>query len=127
MGKKRILIVEDDETLNDIYRISFGKVAEFEVDLTKSVKEANIAIKQHQPDAIILDLLLPGDVGLSLLKQLQEEGLVNKIPVLVATNMNDFNLINRALKLGARDYFVKSESQVEDLINECKNLLDIAD
>lgn len=127
MPTGRILIVEDDEMLNDIYRIGFReKLPDINLDVVRTVDEANAARAKNVPNLVILDLLLPGHSGFALLKELHDEGLTKTIPVLVATNFYEVKLINKALELGARDYIVKSRVVTDDLVERCKKMLESA-
>ena len=120
----KILIVEDDEMLSDVYRLKFEETNEFEIQIAKDGKQALDMMQQFSPDMVVLDLLMPTVDGYEVLETWYKEGLTKNTPILVATNVSDFASIQRAMKLGATDYFVKSEVMTEELIARCKEILD---
>jgi DNA-binding response OmpR family regulator len=82
---------------------------------TDGKKGLDVALKEH-PDLIILDLLMPHMNGLEMLKQLRASDWGKTVPVVVATNVVDIPALNECLESGAEDYFVKSETELADLV-----------
>jgi DNA-binding response OmpR family regulator len=120
---KKILIVEDDELIADAYRMRLTHDDEFSVQIATSAEDCDKKLQSSTPDLIILDILMPGVDGFELLEKWHKSGLVKKIPVVVATNLNNVESINKALALGARTYFVKSNVLPDDLVKHCQQVL----
>ena len=76
-------------------------------------------IKEH-PDIILLDILLPKMDGLIMLKKLREDEWGKNVPVIILTNLRNSERLSRALELGARDYLVKSDWRIDDVISKVK-------
>ena len=74
MSKKKVMLVLDDETgILGIFEELMG--SEFEIHCCKSVSEAKNILKEHKPDIMFLDYLVNGEVGVSLIDEVQKENL----------------------------------------------------
>lgn len=100
----KILIVEDDAVLCEVLKTVLEKNG-FAVDLTSNGEEGLHMAEQYLPDAMILDIMLPGLDGLSVLKRLRENNL--NIPVLLLTDKTKVENRIEGLDLGADDYLPK--------------------
>lgn len=119
----KILIVEDEEILltalseelkNEGFNIVGAK------DGVEGVEKAQV----EKPDLILLDLVMPRLDGIGALKQLKEGEQTKDIPVVILTNLSDYDKISDALTLGAMDYLVKANYRLEDLVNKVKTVLE---
>jgi DNA-binding response OmpR family regulator len=117
----RVLIVEDDQFLIDAYRAKFGHINNIDIDFARDGDEAFDKIKQNKPDSVILDLLLPNLDGFGLLKKLREERI--EVPILVASNLDSQDSIKKAMDLGAKDYFIKSNASIQDIVQKVMNIM----
>lgn len=113
---KKVLVIEDEQAFSKVYKENLEDKA-CEVLVANDLDEAERSVRENKPNMIILDLALPSGNGLELLEKWSNEGLTTKVPVIVATNSDDTGDVNRALTHGARDYFVKSDITVENMIN----------
>lgn len=82
VGRKRILIVEDDLPLRGMLSVALRRRG-FQVLLAGDGTEAHRAIKIHQPNLMLLDLMMPGENGWDLLQKMQETGITGTIPTIV--------------------------------------------
>lgn len=119
--KKKILLIEDDKALCQIYRLDL-EIAGFEVEEAHDGKVGLVYALNHQPDLIILDLMLPGVNGLELLGVIKEKETTKGIPVLVLTNLSGEE-IEEAKKIGARECFLKITVTPKGLTEEVKKIL----
>ena len=85
MTTKRILIVDDDERIREVVRMCLNKLAKWQVIIATSGQEAIQAATDEQPDAILLDVSMPGMNGIETLQQLQLKDLTKSIPVIFLT------------------------------------------
>ncbi|MBE6089335.1 MAG: response regulator transcription factor [Clostridium beijerinckii] len=106
--KINILIVEDDEAISNLIRISLG-MAGYKCKQVFDGMEAFNLIKQESFDLIIMDIMLPGIDGFELMKRIR--GL--NIPVIFLTAKNGLADKITGLKSGAEDYIVKPFETVE--------------
>lgn len=115
---KIVLLVEDNDFIRKMYQFKLAKSG-IDVVETSDGESALKAIKDHTPDVVLLDIMMPGISGIDVLKKLKEDGLVPKLPVIVLTNVMNQSSIKQAKELGAKDYIVKTDltpSQVLDKI-----------
>ncbi len=85
MTSKRILVVDDEERIREVVRMCLVKLAQWEVMEAGSGEEAIQAAIAHVPDAILLDVSMPGMNGLETLQQLQRHPKTASIPVIFLT------------------------------------------
>jgi len=119
---KKILVVEDDQFLANAYRIKLQKVG-FEVIIVVDGTEALEKIKSQNFDLVILDLIIPKIDGFGVLTEIRSQEKYKTLPVLVASNLSQMEDINRALKLGANDFIVKSDISLDALIEKINKLI----
>lgn len=117
-----ILLVEDDESLIDVYSIML-KHENFTVITARNGEEGLIIAKTQKPDLILLDIMMPKMNGLQALEILKSEEVTKNIPVLILSNIAESNQEENALKLGAQKYIVKSEYLPNELIKIIKDSL----
>lgn len=119
--KKKILLIEDDEALCQIYRLNF-EMAGFEFEEAHDGKVGLVYALGHKPDLVILDLMLPGVNGLELIKILKEKEHTQNIPILVLTNLTGEET-EEAKNLGACACFLKAETSPAKLIEEVVKII----
>lgn len=122
MNMKKILIVEDEKILREMYRDKFIQ-AGFEVILAFSAEEGIEVIAKEKPDLILLDILLPRANGINFLERIKKEAEFNSIPVVAFSNYDDQKAKEDALKLGAKDYLIKTNYTPQEIIEKIKNYL----
>ncbi len=116
---KRILLVEDEDMIREMYQLALSQ-AGFEVE---SVADGQIAVETLSQDSnfdiILLDVMLPGLDGISVLKALRDQNLpAAQIPVFLLTNLGLEDLVKEALELGAKKYLIKSNVLPQQIIEE---------
>lgn len=112
---KKILVAEDDKFLASAYKVKLTKTG-FEVRMATDGAEAIEILKQFQPDVILLDLIMPVMDGFTTLENIKSNPVWAKIPVLVASNLGQKEDLEKAKKLGAAGYVVKSDMSIDDLV-----------
>ena len=106
---KKILIIEDDTLFGDIYREQFTQ-AGFDVIIALNGEVGLAKAKSEMPDVILLDLVLSHMTGFQVLQGIEADPQTKKIPVFVVTNLGQESDMARAKQLGARGFFVKSNT-----------------
>lgn len=107
--KHKVLIVEDNEQLCKDFTEMFNLI--FEIQTCNSAEKAIELIERFDPDIIILDLILSGELdGLSLLRFLKSDSKYKIIPVIILSGMDLEEQILLSLELGACDYMIKPQS-----------------
>lgn len=122
MDKKRILIVEDDKFLGSLLARKLEK-EEFIVSLATNGVEALNKINESLPNLILLDLILPNMNGFEILEILKKNQKTKDTPVIILSNLGQKEDIEKSLKLGAADYFVKAYSTPQEIVEKIKIFL----
>jgi DNA-binding response OmpR family regulator len=115
----RILLVEDNKPLARALKTGLQEES-FAVDTAQDGEEAAYKARTTNYDIIILDIMLPGEDGLSLLKRWRTEGMKTHVLVLTARDTVDDKV--RGLDMGADDYLTKP-FQLEELLARLRALL----
>lgn len=120
-NKPTILLVEDDPFLSSVLRMKLEKES-FKVVRASDGEEAlNFLTEQSvKPDLILLDLILPKKNGFEVLETIRQDPLLEKLPVIIISNLGQPSDIERGKALGVIDYFIKARLSVEELVNKVK-------
>lgn len=110
-----ILIAEDDQLIGQAYQA--GLQAEgYTVNWVKDGVEALQKMTEEKPDILLLDLRMPKKDGFVVLEEMNTTGLIKTIPVIVTSNMDQKTDLDRCHKLGVKDYLVKANSSITDVV-----------
>jgi DNA-binding response OmpR family regulator len=122
-NKTKILVVEDEAILLTALSEEL-KIKGFLVVGAHDGMDGLEKTKSEQPDLILLDLVMPKLDGIATLKQLKSNPETQGIPVVILTNLSDYDKISEALSLGAKDYLVKANYRLEDLVGKIQAVLE---
>ena len=118
--KLKVLLIEDEKEVAELYRLKLSldgysvEVAENgEIGLKKALSE--------DPELIFLDIKMPGMDGFEVLKHLRENEITKKTPVVILSNFDEQEMIEKGLTLGANEYLIKSQFTPADLSAKAKN------
>ncbi len=114
----KILLVDDDSFLLNMYSLKFGKNG-FDVTATQSSHEALEKLKAgYLPDIMMLDIIMPGMDGLELLGEIRKQNLAPNATVVMLTNQSDTVDIDKATALNVGGYIVKATTIPSEVINQ---------
>ena len=122
MNPTKVLIVDDDAFLLDMYAIKFRESG-FAVDIAKNGEEALAKSKSANPDVILLDIVMPKMDGFDVLRALKKDNLAPNAVIVILTNLGQKEDVERGLKLGASDYVVKAHFTPSEVVAKVKGLL----
>ena len=108
----KILVVEDEVDIATLVSFNLQRVG-YAVDMVHDGREGLEKILKDQPDLVVLDLMLPGMDGFSILKEMQRDIRANTIPVLMLTAKSQIDDRIRGLESGVDDYLTKPFSPKE--------------
>jgi DNA-binding response OmpR family regulator len=119
---KTILFIEDEaalqKTFGDMFQMKGYKM------LSAMDGESGVELsKKALPDLILLDLILPKVHGLDVLKVIKEDPKTKDIPIIILTNLEGINEVEKALELGATTYLVKAQYNLEEVFEKIKKVL----
>ena len=105
-GGERVLIVEDDPAIRELLHTRLS-IAGYRSQHVSSGWASLQVMQDFRPDAVILDINMPGLDGFGVLETKRDRGSIRDIPVMVLTARHAADDIRRALALGAKDYLAK--------------------
>ncbi len=121
--KKKILLVEDDKTLSEMYQTKLTMEG-FDIIAAYSGGDGFQMAILNKPDLILLDILLPGMDGMTVMKKLREDPWGKDVPVIMLTNLNaDDNIIKGVVKDYPAYYLMKSDSDPATVVEKVKEVL----
>lgn len=120
-NKTIVLLVEDDPFLSSILQLKLEKES-FQVVRAGDGEEAlNLLIEQRvKPDLVLLDLILPKKNGFEVLENIRQDPLLEKLPIIIISNLGQPSDIDRGKALGIIDYFVKARLSIDELVKRVK-------
>ena len=119
---KKILFVEDEAALQE----AFGGVLKQAGYHVIKALDGEIGLrlaKSEKPDLILLDLVLPKLHGFEVLKKLKKDKETEDIPVIVLTNLERAEDIEKAIELGALIYLVKMQYNLIEVIEKIRKII----
>lgn len=120
--KKTILIVEDDQFISTFLEAKLQE--NFFTKIAATAKEADAVLKAQAVDLIVLDILLPEEDGFSFMKRIKrDDSPYRQIPILILSNLDRPDDIEKAKKLGAVEYLVKGNFVPVDVARKIQELL----
>src|SRR6187402_2461330 len=117
----RIMVVEDEEALTELLRYNLEGDG-YDVETVMRGDDADTRLKEHIPDLIVLDWMLPGLSGIELCRRLRTRSDTKQLPIIMLTARGEESERVRGLATGADDYIVKPFS-VPELLARVKGLL----
>jgi DNA-binding response OmpR family regulator len=120
--KIKILLVEDDPFLLSMYSTKF-ELEGFTVLSADNGEDGLRLSTGENIDIILLDILMPKMNGFEVLEELKKNDKTKKIPVILLTNLNQKDEIERGLALGADDYLIKAHFMPSEVVEKIKKVL----
>ena len=122
MTAKKILLVEDDSILREAYQHYLEKSG-YIIYVASSGPDAVAYSLNEAFDLIILDIIIPGFDGFHVLAKLKENSKTAHIPVVVMTNLDEEKFLQRAMKLGATEYLIKTNTTPQSAVAHIKEII----
>ncbi len=107
-SKPKILFIDDDAFIQEMYSVKFkqaGFDARFASDVASAIK---LLEEGFRPDAMVFDLIMPGESGFDFMQQVKQKNLVNGAALIVLSNQSEKEDFQRAKELGASEYIIKA-------------------
>ncbi len=115
-GEFHVLIAEDD--------ISYARVGKmklmhegYDVAVAKNGEIALSLMREHKPDLLLLDLIMPIKDGFETLQEMKIDPTLSSVPVVVLTNLGQDSDKQKAFELGAKEYLIKSNISIYELLD----------
>jgi DNA-binding response OmpR family regulator len=117
---KKILLIEDDPLLIDIYTTKL-KEAGFLAVVARDGEMAMEMIRKEKPDLVLLDIVLPHADGWEILKKIKKDPDAPKVVIL--SNLGQKEEVEKGLELGAEKYLIKADYTPSQVIEQIKEIL----
>lgn len=118
--KKTILLVEDDQFLHKVLKQRLEKETAYTVVVATDGEQAVEKVKALSPALILLDIILPKKSGFEVLAEIRKTPAFKKTPVVVLSNLGQQEDISQMEKLGIRDYLVKADYSLSQMVEKIK-------
>jgi len=119
---KKILFVEDEASLQGALG-GLLRTEGYEVISALNGEEGLRLAKTQSPDLILLDLILPKMNGFEVLEEIKKDETTKNIPIIILTNLEDLDKVEKMLTLGTTTYLVKSQYSLKEVLEKIKNIL----
>lgn len=120
----RLYLVDDDKFLLDMYAVKF-KAAGHNVTAFSGGEEVLKALREEPaPDALLLDIVMPGMTGFEILEALKRENLAQTSKVIVLSNQGQESDIEQAKNLGADGYIIKASAIPSEVFAETIKIIE---
>jgi CheY-like chemotaxis protein len=121
----KILLVEDDAILVEMYQAKF-ELEGHEVRIATNGEECLTILREFEPELILLDILMPKLNGFHVLKEIKKQPKLRQIPVILLTNLGQAEVdMNQELAkaLGVSDYLIKSHHTPDEVVAKAVKVL----
>jgi len=118
---KKILIIEDEEILSALLEKKLSSLG-YKVYVAEDGEKGLQYIKDLIPDLILLDLVLPKKGGFEILEDIQNDPALKAIPVIIISNSGQPVELDKAKRLGARDWLIKTEFDPQEVIEKVSKI-----
>jgi len=117
---KKILIVEDDKTLQIALKTKFQKDQELEILQAFNGKEGLEILAKEPINLILLDIVMPVMDGIEMLKRVRQEKKYDGVKIIILTNSSSFE---RSFQLANVEYLIKSNYGLDEILTKIKEAL----
>ena len=118
----KILLIEDDKTLIEMYQMILSDYG-YQVETAENGLIGLKKVLELKPDLVLLDVIMPKMSGLDVLRKLKSDPQTKAIPIIILSNLSSQKQSEEALKMGALKYLIKSNLDPEDLVQTIKQVL----
>lgn len=117
---KFIMVVEDDPILKNLLGHTFA--GKYQTLYASDGNEALALFEQYKPALVLLDLMLPTMDGFAVLTAIRARADESKnVPIIIVSNLGQSSDVEKAKSLGANDYLVKAEVEIEEIVNKIES------
>lgn len=114
--KNKIILVDDDDFLLDMYATKFGNSGIVAISCKSGASLFETLKTESDVKAILLDIVMPGMNGLEILEEMRKQKMAENVPVIMLTNQNDESDVKKAEELGVKGYIVKSSATPSEVV-----------
>ncbi len=113
--KKKILLVEDEEIIRNLLKKKLEQEG-YEVKIAIDGEDGLKAMRNEKPNLVLLDIIMPKLSGFEVMEEIQKNEELKMIPVIVISNSGQPVELDKAKKLGAKDWLIKTEFDPQEVV-----------
>jgi len=114
---KKILLVEDEEIMINLLQKKLTREG-YEVSVAEDGEKGLRAMRETGSDLVLLDIIMPKMGGLEVLEEMNKDPNLKKIPVIIISNSGQPVELDRAQRLGAKDWLVKTQFDPKEVLEK---------
>jgi CheY-like chemotaxis protein len=114
---KKVLLIEDEQLMIDLLERKL-KADGYDVSVAKDGEEGLEKMGEISPDIVLLDIVMPKMGGFEVMEGMAKDEKLKKIPVIVISNSGQPVELDRAKRLGAKDWLIKTEFDPQEVIDK---------
>lgn len=122
-NQKTVIIIEDEPDVLYVYKRVLEDAGYAVLTADNGIVGLKLA-REGNWDVMLLDIMIPGEDGIHILKTLKEDETLHLKPILLLTNLDSETIINESFNLGADGYLIKSEITPDKIVTEVKSILE---
>ena len=119
---QKILLIENEEIMVNLLQKKLTEEG-YKIEIARDGIEGLEKAKLVKPNLILLDIVMPKMGGLEVLEEMQKDKKLKKIPVIIISNSGQPVEIDKAQRLGAKDWLIKTEFDPQEVIEKVKKQL----
>ena len=123
-GKRKALIVDDDEELVELIRDALEADGRFEVRAVNNGFDAGMMVKEYHPDVIVLDVMLPDINGKEVCQRVRSDSALDDVKIVCISGMVEQDKVDDLMASGANT-FIQKQFEVDRLIDTMCHQLDM--
>ncbi len=123
-GKRKVLIVDDDEELVELLVDVFARDGRFEIRSANNGFDAGMYVKEFRPDLVVLDVMLPDINGKEVCQRVRQDDTLDSVKIICISGMVEQDKVADLKAAGAND-FIQKPFTIDKILDRACDLLDI--
>ena len=115
----KILLIEDESIIIDLLQRKLEREG-YKIEVARDGKEGLEKMKKVLPDLVLLDIVMPKLGGIEVLERKNKDSILKDIPVIIISNSGQPVELEKAKKLGAKDWLVKTQFDPQEVVDKVK-------
>jgi len=117
---KKILILEDELVISDLLTKKFSSEG-YLVKTAQNGEEGMDLMLQETPDLVLTDVVMPQKDGFAVIEEMKQNQALRSVPIIIISNSGQPVEIDRAKELGVSDWIIKTEFDLQEIVEKVKN------
>lgn len=114
---KKILLIEDEQLMIELLERKLSQ-EDYEISVARDGVEGLEKMREEKPDLILLDIIMPKMGGFEVMEEINKDVELKKIPIVVISNSGQPVELDRAQRLGAKDWLIKTEFDPQEVLDK---------